>query len=240
MLSPKQVKSVRARPDAHAFTCEACEYVPSRDRTDDFVSAIIRDPNHPRYGEPLVRNLSWPVRCTDCERSKKRYQRMRRRLDRIWRLCDEQTAQVYRRPKLITFALPSVPVDESTADQEIQRLNKLLPRARQSLLENGVRGGTYVVECTTREVIDDQTGKMMFKHHAHVHMVAVAPFIHRDRLADFCTQLMPIGLGRINYVAPSGRRRDAIASVASYISKYLTKEGRTSRTFGIARRRSSE
>jgi len=96
-----------------------------------------------------------------------------------------------------------------------------------------VKGGTYVLECTTRSI--DGFGATIYKHHAHVHMVGVAPYIHRTKLKAFCEQLMPLGLGRINYVAPKGQYREAVAQVAGYISKYLVKDKRQTRTFGIMR-----
>ena len=64
-------------------------------------------------------------------------------------------------------------------------------------------------------------------------MVAVAPFISKDQLAEFCSILMPLGLGRINYVASRGA--GSKNKVASYISKYLTKDGRVCASFGIMR-----
>ena len=56
--------------------------------------------------------------------------------------------------------------------------------------------------------------------------------------------LMPLGLGRINYKAPKGKWIEypgcrfyltAEKQVAKYISKYLVKDQRSSRTFGILR-----
>jgi len=144
--------------------------------------------------------------------------------------------KTYRRPKLITFAIPSVESNLHIGEPEVVKLNKLLPKARKILQEHGVLGGTFVVECTTRLIwsdlaIEDQ----MWKHHAHVHMVALAPFMQRSELIEFSKSLLPLGLGRINYVAPSGHWKDAKAKVAAYISKYLVKEKRSSRTWGIMR-----
>ena len=159
---------------------------------------------------------------------------MRRRLERIWELSWAEPAQIYRRPKLITFALPSTWTFVETAEADVKRLDKLLPKARQSLLEHGVKGGSYVLESTTRSY--EFFGTTVYKHHAHVHMVAVAPFVHRKNLPKFCTQLMPLGLGRINYKAPSGKYKDAVRQVAGYISKYLVKDKRQARSFGIMRK----
>ena len=71
----------------------------------------------------------------------------------------------------------------------------------------------------------------MYKHHPHVHMVAVSRFVHWKKLPKYCEQLMEQGLGRINLEAPRNAR-----NVSNYISKYLAKEGLRHRTFGIMRK----
>jgi len=104
-------------------------------------------------------------------------------------------------------------------------------------------GASYVIECTTRLLPFPDHPLMSFKHHPHVHMVAVAPYIHPTKLDKWCQQLMGIGLGRIDYEAIrvknndgeinySGRKR-----VSDYIVKYLTKTNRITRTFGVVRKR---
>jgi len=174
---------------------------------------------------------------------------MVKRLKRIYAMSEGigQFLPIMRMPKLITFALPSVETIESDSSSEIKKLEKLLPKARSLLTENGVLGGTYVIECTTRLIVSDlAVEEQMWKHHAHVHMVAVAPGIHRSKLKDFCEMLMPLGLGRINYKAPKGKWIEypgvrfyltAEKQVAKYIGKYLVKDQRSSRTFGVLRGR---
>lgn len=189
----------------------------------------------PRSGNRTYIALHYPVRCTSCNTMQRRYQRMNKRLTSIWKMSF-LLDKTYRRPKLITFAIPSVESNLHIGEPEVVKLNKLLPKARKILQEHGVLGGTFVVECTTRLIwsdlaIEDQ----MWKHHAHVHMVALAPFMQRSKLIEFSKSLLPLGLGRINYVAPSGHWKDAKAKVAAYISKYLVKEKRSSRTWGIMR-----
>ncbi|AXQ65702.1 MAG: hypothetical protein [Cressdnaviricota sp.] len=217
-----------------AFTCKNCSFIPDPRNDDDYVRT---HKISEKTGERSYKNLRFPVRCTRCEREKKRYQRMRRRLEKIWEKSWAEPAQIYRRPKLITFALPSIMTDDPNPEVEVKKLNKLLPKARKILFENRIKGGSYVLECTTRFVVADYQGNLVFKwkHHAHVHMVAVAPFIHRSKLKEFCEILMPIGLGRINYVAPKGPYKEAVQQVARYIGKYLVKDKRQSRTFGIMR-----
>ena len=78
-------------------------------------------------------------------------------------------------------------------------------------------------------------GIFVWKHHAHVHMVAIAPRVPRKSFVEFCTILQPLGLGRITYNAPGGV--GARKKVAAYISKYLVKEKTRSVTFGILRHR---
>ncbi len=144
--------------------------------------------------------------------------------------------KTYSRPKLITFALPSIESLHHDGESEVKLLNKKLPGARKLLTQHGVLGGTFVVECTTRLIWSDLAIEpQRWKHHAHVHMVGIAPFMQRKKLIEFSKCLLPLGLGRINYVAPKGKWRDAKQKVAAYISKYLVKDNRSSRTWGIMR-----
>ena len=161
---------------------------------------------------------------------------MRRRLTKIYDTAESLDDWKYRRPKLITFALPSLWTFDPDGVDELKQLRDRLPGARKVLLEAGVLGGVYIPEMTTR-CYEDIGGKV-YKHHAHIHMVAVAPFIHSSKLSEFCEILLPLGLGRINYVAPRGA--GSKNKVASYISKYLTKDGRVCASFGIMRTKSNK
>lgn len=224
-MSSKQVKK-------WGFVCDECQWIPERGKPDDWVRTgrISK-----RTGQRGWMPLHYPHRCKSCNTQQRSYQRMRKRLDKIWEISFEH-GRKYSRPKLITFALPSEPTTESEGETELKKLNRLLPKARKILEENGVKGGTFVLEETTRLVWTDLAKEeQMWKHHAHVHMVAIAPFIHRSKLKEFCEQLMPIGLGRINYEAPGGDWREAKKRIASYIAKYLVKDTRNSRTWGIMR-----
>lgn len=118
----------------------------------------------------------------------------------------------------------------------MKRLNSLLPKARSILQANGVRGGSYVLECTYKWTPDlDDFTHPKYKFHAHVHMVAIAPWIQPKKLSEWCSQLMDIGLGRINYEAVRSRKRTAI-----YVSKYLVKDKVQCRTFGVMRQGHSQ
>ncbi|AXH78476.1 MAG: hypothetical protein [Circular genetic element sp.] len=172
---------------------------------------------------------------------------MVRRLKRIYDMAEGIGAFDYRfrMPKLITFALPSVETTDHDAEVEVLKLQKLLPAARQVLTSHGVLGGTYVLECTTRLILSDlATEEQRWKHHAHVHMVAIAPVFQGKKFREFCEILLPLGLGRINYKSPRGKWKKfpggrfyltAEKQVARYIGKYLVKDKRSSRTFGIMR-----
>lgn len=225
-----------SEPEQWGFTCEQCHFRPTKDSAEDYVRVARANPTW-RYSHRSF-NLKYPERCRDCERNKKRFQRMRRRLTKIYDVAEAlgEDDYRYRRPKLITFALPSTFTFSDDGKEELAALKKLLPAARKILSEHGVQGGVYVPEMTTRSYQD--IGGMGFKHHAHVHMVAVAPFIHKTKLKEFCEILMPLGLGRINYVAPRGV--GSKGRVASYISKYLTKDGRVCASFGIMRKLSAD
>jgi hypothetical protein len=212
------------------FTCDDCLFRPSKDDADDYVRVLRRANPDWRYSKRSF-NLRYPERCRKCERNKKRYQRMRRRLTKIYDTAESLDDWKYRRPKLITFALPSLWTFDPDGVDELKQLRSLLPKARAILAEHGIIGGVYVPEMTTRSFQD--IGGEVFKHHAHIHMVAIAPFVNKDKLKEFCEILMPLGLGRINYVAPRGA--GSKNKVASYISKYLTKDGRVCASFGIMR-----
>jgi len=234
------------------FTCKACVHIPTRTIDEDGLQIEEDDyaSTHrvsPVTGGKTKKNLRWPVRCRSCDTENRRYHRMVRRLKRIYNMSEGigQFHPILRMPKLITFALPSVETIESDGEGEVQKLEKLLPKARELLTRHGVLGGTYVIECTTRLIWSDlAVEKQMWKHHAHVHMVGIAPAINRSKLKEFCEMLMPLGLGRINYKAPKGKWIEfpgvkfyltAEKQVAKYIGKYLVKDQRSSRTFGVLR-----
>ena len=216
-----------------SFTCDKCTYRGNRDHDTNYVTSTT-------VGEYGVRYKQWsesdryPERCTQCATAAKRYNRMKKRLDKVWQISYEIEDERYSRPKLITFALPSIVTFDSSPDKELRKLKSLLPAARNILQENGVLGGIYVPEVTTRSI--SFMGTRSYKHHAHIHMVAIAPFVHKKHLKSFCEMLLPLGLGRLNYVAPSDKNwRTAKTKVAGYIAKYLNKDGRRTSSFGIYR-----
>ena len=249
LLTSKEVRNVPWN-----FTCKACLHVPSRTLDEDGLQIEEDDyqrthRNSPVKDDKTKKNLRWPVRCRSCDTENRRYHRMVKRLKRIYAMSEGigQFLPIMRMPKLITFALPSVETIESDSSIQVKALERLLPKARELLTKNGVLGGTYVIECTTRLIWSDLAlEQQRWKHHAHVHMVAVAPGVHRSKLKDFCEMLMPLGLGRINYKAPKGKWVEypgvkfyltAEKQVAKYIGKYLVKDQRSSRTFGVLRGR---
>lgn len=215
-----------------SFTCEKCTYRGNRTHDSNYVSIKTVD----GMGNALRRwseSDKYPERCTECNRKAKRHTRMVQRLTKIWRISYDLGDKRYSRPKLITFALPSLLTFNPEPDSELQNLKQRLPEARKILMDHGILGGVYVPEVTTRSSVF--MGTRCYKHHAHVHMVALAPYMHPKTLKRFSECLLPLGLGRINYVAPSGHWKSAKRKVASYISKYLTKDGRRTSSFGIYR-----
>jgi hypothetical protein len=215
--------------ESWGFTCDECHYNPEKQAQDDFIRVARLNPTW-RYSTRSF-NLKYPERCRKCEREKKRFQRMNKRLGRIYDIAESLGDAKLLRPKLITFALPSIWTFDDSGENQILELKSKLSAARRILNEHGVLGGSYVVECTTRSI--DDIGGVVYKHHAHIHMVAIAPYIHRSKLKSFCEILLPLGLGRINYEAPRGV--GSRKKVARYISKYLTKDNRSCASFGIMR-----
>ena len=234
------------------YVCRNCPFVP--DKVPAFCGSYVRPlqtwrmrwiPDKPDYvrtmriskrtGELGKRPMNLPDRCSACKAKYRRATRMGKRMDRIHALA--RTFKDGRKvPKLLTFALPSQyftwdSPGVTSRENEMNSLVKLLPKARKILLDNGVLGGSYVLECTYKWLPDlDNFTHPKYKFHAHVHMVVIAPYIHYSKLSEWCTQLMPLGLGRINYEAVRNRRRTAI-----YVSKYLVKDKVQCRTFGIMR-----
>ena len=212
-----------------SFTCDNCTYRGNRDDMQNYVSTTYVTEGGGRYRK-WSESDRYPERCTECNRKAKRHTRMVNRLDKIWKISYDLDDNRYRRPKLITFALPSITTFNSSPEEELSKLKALIPQARKILKEWDILGGVYVPEVTSRE-----KDLIWWKHHAHIHMVGIAPYIHPKKLKQFCECLLPLGLGRINYVAPKGHWKQAKRKVASYISKYLCKEGRRTSSFGIYR-----
>ena len=215
-----------------SFTCVNCTHRGNRSDETNFVSTTTVGEGGQRYRK-WSESDRYPDRCKECSRKAKRHTRMVNRLDKIWSISYDLGNKRYSRPKLITFALPSIITFDSSPDAELRKLKALLPTARKILMDHGILGGVYVPEVTTRSY--SVLGTKSYKHHAHIHMVAIAPYFSPKVLKRFCECLLPIGLGRINYVAPSGKWKSAKRKVASYISKYLCKEGRRTSSFGIYR-----
>lgn len=241
ILSPIQVK----RP--YGFTCPDCPWVPERDDVPDYTRIMRRSGKLAGYTKSV--NLEYPTRCASCETKKKRFQRMRKRVKAVWDRSFHERMGV---PAVLTITYPSCWTFESDPHVEVAALLKRLPRARKIMQNAGILGGVYVVECTTRDS-SSEMGVPAYKHHAHVHMVAVGPYVKSSEWEDWCSMLVPIGLGRIWYEkrAPgcdedwcNDKRcrhkkdwkglRDGIAG---YISKYITKTARGCRTWGVMRKR---
>ncbi len=169
------------------FTCEKC-------------SNRIYDPNpdYVRIKKSVLKgksdfktiSLHLPSRCARCDGIYTRYKRMQRRTTKIWKYCKNLGFHEWRYeyPKLITFALKSDKSDSTKAENEMKVLRSKMRPAKKILLDKlGVRGGTYVLESTTKiygirngeDWVKDQAF-MSFSHHAHCHMVGSCT-IHRQR-----------------------------------------------------------
>ncbi len=181
--------------------------------------------------------LHLPSRCKRCDHEYTRFKRMQRRTEAIQNFCKSMPGSEYKMPKLITFNLDSGASNNAHPETEVKLLKKKMRQAKEILKTTaGVLGGTYVIESTSK-LYGFRSGEdwvkanafMAFSHHAHCHMVAVAPYVEDQTLVNHI--LNPIGLGNINYVAVKYRKE-----LAKYISKYLTKGKTRSVTWGIMRR----
>ncbi len=216
------------------FTCENCAnriYDPNPD--------YVRVKKTVLVGRSDFKSIAihLPSRCKECDGMYTRYKRMQRRTRKIWDFTMSMPDRKYKLPKLITFNLDSGASENAHPETEMKLLKKKMRQAKEILKTTaGVLGGTYVLESTSK-IYGLRSGEdwvkdnsfMAFSHHAHCHMVAVAPY-HKDQtLINHI--LNPIGLGNINYLAVKHRKE-----VASYITKYLTKGKTRSVTWGIMRR----
>ena len=218
------------------FTCPKCDFVPGYSDVDDYIR-VMRQRGELR-GITRSVNLRFPHRCKSCEAAKKRTSRLKKSITRVFGMSAGIGAflPTYNFPKLITFAL----IDDyyssgnPSADRSklIQKLNSKLPKVWKLLGSKGTLGGTFVLECSTRLIWSDlATEPQMWRHHPHVHCVAVSNFVHHSKLVEYCESLLPLGLGRINLKAPKSSK-----PVANYIGKYLAKDGFRARTFGVMRK----
>jgi hypothetical protein len=215
----------------YSFTCENCFWRGDREALPDYVTLK----KGMVGGQPVsgyVEVGKYPHRCRECERQKKRYSRMRDRCDKIFSIAETQSNK-YRLPKFLTFGYPCEPVDTHDFMPQLLELKKKIGEAKKVLGEHGVKGGVYVYEVTSRELEDGR-----WKHHPHVHALVIAPKVPKKRLPQFCEQLMNcnsncsenctihsnLGLGRINYFAPSGSHEQKVRSISNYISKYMCKD----------------
>lgn len=219
-----------------AFTCAKCFWVPPKDGVDDYVRIMRRSGK--LQGYTFTWNVRYPVRCKPCEAAKKRNQRLRKSMRRIFSMTSGIGAfnATYNYPKLITFALMHeyYSYQEPSQDRSllISQLNDVLPKAWRKLLSAGTLGGTFVLECSTKLIWSDLAVEpQMWRHHPHVHCVAVSNFVHHTKLKEYCKQLEPLGLGLINLKAAKSSN-----TVADYIGKYLAKDNFRARTFGIMRK----
>lgn len=237
-VNTSRISSPYTSKEGWAFTCPKCEYIPPVDGIDDYVRIIRTDPSHELYGFARTRNLRYPVRCKPCAAAKKRNQRLRKSMRRIFSMtsgigCFDAT---YNYPKLITFALMHeyYSYQDPSEDRSvlIKQLNDVLPKAWRKLLSAGTLGGTFVLECSTKLIWSDLAVEpQMWRHHPHVHCVAVSNFVHHTKLKEYCKQLEHLGLGLINLKAAKSSN-----TVADYIGKYLAKDNFRARTFGIMRK----
>lgn len=213
----------------YSFTCHNCYWRGDREAEPDYV-AYRRPARIGSTETGYIEVGKYPHRCRECERLKKRYSRMRQRTTKIWEIADTQPNK-YSKPKFLTFGFPCQPVDTDDPLPQLLILKSKISEAKSILQDNGIKGGVYVYEVTSRQLDDGR-----WKHHPHVHALVISPYIRKDKLPQWCKQLEPIGLGKINYFAPQGSRREQVRGIANYVSKYMCKDlQQRCASFGIYR-----
>lgn len=238
-------------------TCPNCHWIPDKDPIlcDESIEWVWPPVDYvethrisPRTGERGKRALNLPDRCKPCAAKYRRRLRMRKRVNKIADIC-HMLPDKYSKPKLLTIGLPTRrlgSIESCTTDREdmIEMLKKRWRRALRYLQKHwGLIGGVSVIECTTRVVDLHQypNGLMSLKHHPHIHMVAIMPYIHHTKFKEFCSCLHRFGLGSIdveiiNVHTRAGERcRSGIKKISTYITKYLTKDKQPCSIFGYAR-----
>ena len=234
-------------------TCENCHWVPDKEMvlTDDGLEWVWPPIDYvtthrisPRTGELGKRALNLPDRCKGCAAKYRRRLRMRKRILKLVEITNQLPA-TYSKPKLLTFALP-VSTSEHYHNREdlIEVLNAKRTKMNKILKEHGVLGSIYVIECTSRLANLDRypEGFMQWKHHPHIHMVSICRYIHPTKFKEFTQCLRPIGLGSIDVEIVRIKTFDneinysGVRKIGTYITKYLTKDGKAARTVGIMRR----
>ena len=196
-----------------------------------------------RTGEYGKKALNLPDRCQPCNNKYKRRLRMRKRILKLVEITNQLPA-TYSKPKLLTFALP-VSTSEHYHNREdlIEVLNAKRTVFNRVLKEHGVLGSIYVIECTSRLANLDRypEGFMQWKHHPHIHMVSICKYIHPTKFKEFTQCLRPYGLGSIDVEIVRIKTFDneinysGVRKIGSYITKYLTKDGKAARTVGVMR-----
>ncbi len=238
-------------------TCPNCHWVPDKIPiiAGSEIHWIWPDPDYvtthrisPRTGEFGKRALNLPDRCKPCAAKYRRRLRMRKRVAKLVELIDDLPGQ-YRQPKLLTFALPTRRTGsiETYATDREDMIEILKSRYRKGLKylrsQYNIIGGISVIECTTRLPSLDNypDGFMSLKHHPHVHMVALCPYIHHTKFKEFTQCLRQFGLGSIDVEIINVRSFDGetnysgIKRISSYITKYLTKDRQPCSVFGVLR-----
>lgn len=236
-----------AGPRIAKWTCEKCAnrvYDPNPDYIR--VKRSVLTEKHKSEEKSIALHL--PSRCRACDTLYGRKKRMYNRVSRIWEFSWKEAqpkfGKGFGRPKFITWAKPTQPceIDNYVSERESE-INYVKSKMRSALaiLEKDfkIMGGTYVVECTTRMADPTIPGNFMkLKLHAHVHAVAIGPYIpdfYNKEKRKF-ERLFSLGLGRINYKAVKGHGKKAKYSMGDYISKYIIKEKTRSVTWGCMRK----
>ncbi len=239
--------SPQTGPRIARWTCEMCAnrvYDPNPDYIR--VKRSVLTEKHKSEHKSIALHL--PSRCKACDYTYTRKKRMYRRVAKIWDFSWKEALPKYGkgfgRPKFITWARPSQPSEikdcVSERESEIKYVKSKM-RSALAILEKDFRimGGTYVVECTTRMADPTIEGNFMkIKHHAHVHAVAIGPYIpdFYNKENKKYERLFSLGLGRINYKAVKGQGKKAKYGMADYITKYIIKDKTRSVTWGCMRR----
>lgn len=256
---------INTEGDRWTHTCKNCSVPPKEFIVTEFTDKewfgewVWPEPEYmeghtisPKTGELKKVCISLPMRCKPCAAKYRRRLRMRKRVTKLTEVIDS-LSEGFSKPKLLTFGLPTRTlgnIDSYATDREdmIKVLKSRYKKGLKHLQKKwNVIGGVSVIECTTRlaEQCNYPEGFMQLKHHAHVHMIAICPYIPKKKFKEFTQCLRQFGLGSIDVEIVQIKTFDGetnfkgIKKISNYITKYLTKEKQPCSVFGCMRKSNS-
>ena len=225
------------------FVCSKCHWKGDKSGEVEYHRIPVRNPwvwKTTRF----IEVGKYPHRCYECDRNRKRYERMKKALKTL----DSWNHHLERNlgpPKMYTIGLISQPDDSRTLHEQILEIKSKWKILRNHLLEefpNTWRGGISNVEVTHKINFDRTKGNWFgVKYHVHIHAAVLMGYLPPAAFTQFAELPLAFGLGRANIVVRQrGENYGKYKShLANYMAKYITKGAMSQRSirFGIMDKR---